>query len=76
MANSSSDEEYKSGIAWKENVDGISPHNSVSRDIEGYDDLEERKIVRKIDWRLLPILGALYSISLVSGCRGNAPCVY
>jgi hypothetical protein len=26
---------------------------------------QERKLLRKIDWRLLPILGALYSIALI-----------
>jgi hypothetical protein len=30
-----------------------------------YDSIKERKLIRKIDWRLLPILGALYSISLI-----------
>ena len=26
---------------------------------------EEKKLIRKVDWRLLPILGALYAISLI-----------
>ena len=30
-----------------------------------FDHAAERKLLRKIDWRLLPILGALYSISLI-----------
>jgi hypothetical protein len=30
-----------------------------------YEHINERRLVRKIDWRLLPILGALYSISLI-----------
>jgi hypothetical protein len=30
-----------------------------------YDAHTEKKLIRKIDWRLLPILGALYSIALI-----------
>ena len=30
-----------------------------------YDTHEEKKLIRKVDWRLLPILGALYSIALI-----------
>lgn len=30
-----------------------------------YDVHTEKKLVRRVDWRLLPILGALYSISLI-----------
>lgn len=30
-----------------------------------FDHITERKLVRKIDLRLLPILGALYSIALI-----------
>lgn len=30
-----------------------------------YDSHSEKKLVRKVDWRLLPILGALYSIALI-----------
>ncbi|OAL45688.1 phthalate transporter-like protein [Pyrenochaeta sp. DS3sAY3a] len=32
---------------------------------ETYDHVEEKRLVRKVDWRLLPILGALYSIALI-----------
>ncbi|KAH7125140.1 major facilitator superfamily domain-containing protein [Dendryphion nanum] len=37
--------------------------------LEAFDEIEEKKLIRKIDWRLLPILGALYSISFID--RGN-----
>jgi hypothetical protein len=30
-----------------------------------HDHAFEKKLIRKIDWRLLPILGALYSIALI-----------
>lgn len=62
MTNSSSDDEYKPGAVRQEKLDtGTFQH--ADTDIDG---IEEKRIVRKIDWRLLPILGALYSISLVS----------
>jgi hypothetical protein len=33
--------------------------------IAGHDKAYEKKLIRKIDYRLLPILGALYAISLI-----------
>jgi hypothetical protein len=30
-----------------------------------YDSHTEKKLIRRVDWRLLPILGALYSIALI-----------
>lgn len=62
MTNSSSDDEYKPGVLRQEKLDGPPVQYG---DAEVYDGIEEKRIVRKIDWRLLPILGALYSISLV-----------
>ena len=35
------------------------------RELIEYDSKSEKKLVRKIDGRLLPILGALYSIALI-----------
>lgn len=64
MTNSSSDDEYKAGAVRQEKFDA-TPHYADT-DVDG---IEEKRIVRKIDWRLLPILGALYSISLVSSPR-------
>jgi len=61
MTNSSSDDEYKPGTIHQEKYDA-TPANYADNDVDG---VEEKRIVRKIDWRLLPILGALYSISLV-----------
>lgn len=37
--------------------------------IQNFDGIDEKKLIRKVDWRLLPILGALYSISFID--RGN-----
>lgn len=61
----SSDDEYKPGVTWQEKLDLPSADHNAARDVEAFDDIEEKKLIRKIDWRLLPILGALYSISLV-----------
>lgn len=63
MTNSSSDDEYKPGAVRHEKFD--APPAQYGADAEAYDHIEEKRLVRKIDWRLLPILGALYSISLV-----------
>lgn len=68
MANNS-DDEFKSNITWQEKLDVSPPPPGADRDAEAFDDVEEKKLIRKIDWRLLPILGALYSISLVSYTR-------
>lgn len=61
MTNSSSDDDYKPGAVRQEKFDATPRY--ADTDVDG---IEEKRIVRKIDWRLLPILGALYSISLVS----------
>jgi hypothetical protein len=63
MTNSSSDDEYKPGAVRQEKLDAPPAHYGA--DFEAYDRIEEKKLIRKIDWRLLPILGALYSISLI-----------
>lgn len=65
MTNRSSDDECKPGAVRQEKLD--TTHSYADTDVDG---IEEKRIVRKIDWRLLPILGALYSISLVS-----PPCI-
>lgn len=63
MTNSSIDDECKPGTVRQEKFDTPAPPYV---DVEISDDIEEKKLVRRIDWRLLPILGALYSISLVT----------
>jgi hypothetical protein len=65
MTNRDSDNKYKADTARQEKLDTSTQHY-VSTDVDG---IEEKKLLRKIDWRLLPILGALYSISLVSHPR-------
>lgn len=42
---------------------------SSSNDFIHYDDAETKKVLRKIDWRLLPVLGLLYLLSYLD--RGN-----
>lgn len=52
--------------AIQELKDDVSPHASGSHSTDyAFDEIEEKKLVRKVDWRLLPILGALYSIALI-----------
>jgi hypothetical protein len=41
-----------------------SPSPPLQERIE-YDPHSEKSLIRKVDWRLLPILGALYSIALI-----------
>ncbi|KAH7345872.1 phthalate transporter-like protein [Pyrenochaeta sp. MPI-SDFR-AT-0127] len=57
----SSDDDFKHEAVQKEEHGG--PTNGP------FDEIEEKKLIRKIDWRLLPVLGALYSISFID--RGN-----
>lgn len=52
-----------------EKVDDVSP-KEVHLEHTPSDSLEEveahhKQLIRKIDWRLLPILGALYAIALI-----------
>lgn len=44
-----------------ERVASQSPASSADE----FDPQNEKKLMRKVDWRLLPILGALYSIALI-----------
>jgi hypothetical protein len=58
-----SDDEYKQNTIHKEAYSPTATDNNVTD--FAYDQIEEKRLVRKIDWRLLPILGALYSIALI-----------
>ena len=59
----SSDGEYKGHVEHKE---GLSPPATGSNNTDyAFDQVEEKRLIRKVDWRLLPILGALYSIALI-----------
>jgi hypothetical protein len=40
-------------------------YNGGEGGIAGYDKAYEKRLIRKVDYRLLPILGALYAISLI-----------
>lgn len=41
--------------------------------VDEFDAHKENKLMRKIDWRLLPILGALYSIALIDRVNVSQP---
>ncbi|CAI6337172.1 unnamed protein product [Periconia digitata] len=56
-------EEFKATTHHQEKVE--SQGSRTSYDVEAYDAVEEKKLMRKVDWRLLPILGAMYSIALI-----------
>ena len=59
----SSEDERKPNTVQTENHVTAPPNIHGSDAI--FDEVEEKRLVRKIDWRLLPILGALYSIALI-----------
>ncbi|KAF2846543.1 phthalate transporter-like protein [Plenodomus tracheiphilus IPT5] len=59
----SSEEEYKAEALHKEE-NGLPRSGSTGSGVI-YDEIEEKRLLRKVDWRLLPILGALYSIALI-----------
>ncbi|KAF2630491.1 hypothetical protein BU25DRAFT_456216 [Macroventuria anomochaeta] len=70
MTNSSSDDEYKSGAVRQEKFDATLAHYGEA-EVGG---IEKKNLVRKIDWKLLLILGALYFISLIDRTNiANAP---
>jgi len=58
-----SDDEYKQNTVHKEAYS--SPATDSNAADYAYDQIEEKRLIRKVDWRLLPILGALYSIALI-----------
>lgn len=59
----SSDDKYKENVVHNE---GLSPPATGSNNTDyAFDQVEEKRLIRKVDWRLLPILGALYSIALI-----------
>ncbi|KAF1948631.1 phthalate transporter-like protein [Byssothecium circinans] len=60
----SSDEDIKASTLHQEKANQITSHGP-RYDVEAFDAVDEKKLVRKVDWRLLPILGALYSIALI-----------
>lgn len=63
MTNSSNDDKYEPVTVRQEKFDAPVP---AYVNVEIYDGIEEKKLAWKPDWRLLPILDALYSISLVT----------
>ncbi|KAI9776707.1 MAG: hypothetical protein M1839_009434 [Geoglossum umbratile] len=57
--------ESGSGSDGKEGHGGEFYTGGEDGGVAGYDKAYEKKLIRKIDYRLLPILGALYAISLI-----------
>lgn len=49
----------------KETKEHVDSRGSTSDHESGLDPEYERQIIRKVDWRLLPILGSLYSVALI-----------
>lgn len=44
---------------------GSTEGNSLPSNVPAYDSHTEKKLLRKVDYRLVPILAALYSISVI-----------
>lgn len=60
----SSYETEKVNDATHDENQGVASQSPASSADE-FDAHHENKLMRKVDWRLLPILGALYSIALI-----------
>ncbi|KAF8537938.1 major facilitator superfamily domain-containing protein [Trichophaea hybrida] len=56
-----------SGSVEKDTLEHVDHAGSSSSDIReaGFDEVYEKKLIHKVDWRLLPMLGALYSVALI-----------
>lgn len=46
-------------------IEENSPRIYGQEDIEVFTAKEQSRIIRKVDWRLVPVLGILYAVSLV-----------
>ncbi|KIX07327.1 uncharacterized protein Z518_01980 [Rhinocladiella mackenziei CBS 650.93] len=62
---SSSDHEKGDGPAEAKYEAAAHEQPILNGDVPSYDHHTESRLMRKVDWRLLPILGALYSIALI-----------
>lgn len=60
----SSDSDSSKPDASEKRIENLPSYDSVQTD-DAHDQAEEKRLIRKVDWRLLPILGALYSIALI-----------
>lgn len=61
----SDQEKYNGSFEQKSDLATNARSASLNGDVPDYDKHSENKLIRKIDYRLLPILGALYSIALI-----------
>lgn len=62
--------EEKKGVSELENLHSSDLEQSPPRiheqeDIDAFTAKEQSRIIRKVDWRLVPVLGILYAVSLV-----------
>ncbi|OAG40778.1 hypothetical protein AYO21_05076 [Fonsecaea monophora] len=62
---SSTDQKYNDSTGHFSDISAHEQPQRVNEDQLDWDQHAENKLVRKIDWRLIPILGALYSIALI-----------
>jgi hypothetical protein len=68
-----SDDDYKAHTSQKEEYSPNPTTHGNGADY-AYDQIEEKRLIRKVDKRLLPILGALYSIALIDRVNvGSSP---
>ncbi len=61
----SDQDKYNGSFEQKSDLAANEQPPSLEGDVPEYDKHTESKLIRKIDHRLLPILGALYSIALI-----------
>lgn len=65
------DEEKRSDVSLHE----AHIENHSSSDVEDTT-CPEKVVIRRVDWRLLPILGALYAIALIDRVNVCANCIF
>jgi hypothetical protein len=56
-----------------EMLEGVHEDGDLEPEIQ-YDEAEGKKILRQVDWRLLPLLSLLYLLSFLD--RGNSELIY
>lgn len=65
MASTDADKHGDVAVHHDEHLNKEGQVTPPQRELIEFDQKSEKKLVRKIDARLLPILGALYSIALI-----------
>lgn len=75
MASTNSDKYDNVAIQHNEHPKSEGQITPPQRELIQFDPKEEKKLIRKIDGRLLPILGALYSIALIDRVNVSPLCL-